>query len=53
VRKVKIGNFVLPGDKVITKISLKQKHEKNFILQFHNSVDNKKVCVAEAEFGIR
>lgn len=53
VRKIKIGNFVQPGDSVVTRITLKEKQTDGFILNFHNMVDNKKVCVAEAEFGVR
>jgi 3-hydroxymyristoyl/3-hydroxydecanoyl-(acyl carrier protein) dehydratase len=53
VRKIKIGNFVQPGDSVVTRISLKEQKVDGFILSFHNTVDNKKVCVAEAEFGMR
>lgn len=53
VRKVKIGNFVLPGDSVITRLTLKKQEDSRLIVGFHNSVDDKKVCVAEAEFGLR
>lgn len=52
VRKVKIGHFVLPGDRVITRITLKEHDADRFIVNFHNTVDNKKVCVAEAEFEL-
>lgn len=52
VRKVKIGNFVLPGDEVTTRITLKEQRADSIVLSFHNAVENKKVCVAEAEFGL-
>lgn len=53
VRKIKIGNFIQPGDSVVTRITLKKQIADGLILNFHNVVDNKKVCVAEAEFGVR
>lgn len=52
LKKVKIGNFVLPGDTVITRITLKEQTDTRFILNFHNAVDGKKVCVSEVEFGL-
>lgn len=52
LRKVKIGNFVLPNDLLTTRIILKEQTEKQILLNFHNSVNGKKVCVGEAEFGL-
>lgn len=53
VRKVKIGNFVLPGDEIITKISVKEQSQDRVIIRFHNEVNTKKVCIAEAELSLR
>lgn len=53
VRKVKIGNFVLPGDEVITKLSVKEENQDRVIIRFHNEVNTKKVCIAEAELSLR
>lgn len=49
MRRIKIGNFILPGDKVITRIAQVQNH----IYKIFNEVGNKKVCTAEVEFGVR
>jgi 3-hydroxymyristoyl/3-hydroxydecanoyl-(acyl carrier protein) dehydratase len=51
IKRVKIGNFILPGDSVVTRITLKEQQEDRFILSMNNEVNGKKVCGAEVEFG--
>lgn len=52
IRKIKINNFVLPNDDLTTRISLKELQEDRCIVNFRNEVNNKRVCIAEAEFQI-
>lgn len=51
LRKVKIGNFIFPGDTLVTRVSLKKQIENRYFVHLHNEVDNKRICVAEVELG--
>ena len=50
VQKVKMNEFVQPGDSVITKMRLKEKTEERAVIAYHSEVAGKRVCVAEAIF---
>jgi len=50
LRKVKMSDFVSPGQIVTTTLSLKEKSENSVILSFQSHSNDKRICVAEAEF---
>lgn len=47
LRRIKMNEFVFPGDVVSCHLTLKQHDEQNLILQFLSEVDSKRVCVME------
>ncbi|OGV36597.1 MAG: hydroxymyristoyl-ACP dehydratase [Legionellales bacterium RIFCSPHIGHO2_12_FULL_35_11] len=47
IRKIKINEFVHPGDEIVTSILVKQHEENILILRFRTEVLGKRVCVLE------
>lgn len=47
LRKIKMNEFVYPGDKVICTLQLKEKTESQMILSLRSEVEGKRVCVLE------
>lgn len=52
LRKIKMNDFVQPGHVLMTTMKLKEQTDHSIILSFHSHVNEKRVCVAEAEFKI-
>jgi 3-hydroxymyristoyl/3-hydroxydecanoyl-(acyl carrier protein) dehydratase len=50
VRRIKMSDFVQPGDSVTTILTLKECTPTHFVLNFSSKVGDKRVCVAEAEY---
>lgn len=53
VMRIKMSEFVLPGDSVITHLLLKEHEENLFRLSFRSEVESKRVCSAEVEFEVQ
>lgn len=51
IRKIKMNEFVLPGDSVLTHIKVKAQTEQELMLTARSEVDGKRVCVLEMVFG--
>lgn len=51
MRKIKMNEFVQPGDTVLTHLKVKNKTEHELILTVRSEVDGKRVCVLELVFG--
>lgn len=51
MRKIKMNEFVQPGDTVLTHIKVKTQTEHELILMVRSEVDGKRVCVLEMVFG--
>lgn len=49
-RKIKMSQFVTPGDSVSTTMTLKSANENEMIFVFRSMVEGKRVCVSEARF---
>lgn len=47
LRKIKMNDFVLPGDVVLCWVKVKQKTDEELILSYRSEVDGKRVCVLE------
>jgi 3-hydroxymyristoyl/3-hydroxydecanoyl-(acyl carrier protein) dehydratase len=47
LRKVKMNDFVLPGDVVVCQVKVKEISEKELILTYRSEVDGKRVCVVD------
>lgn len=47
LRKIKMNEFVYPGDVVLCHVKVKQKDEQQLILNFRSEVDGKRVCVVD------
>lgn len=50
VRKIKMSDFVQPGDCVVTHLQLKEKTADHAIIQYRTELHGKRVCMAEAVF---
>ncbi len=50
-RRVKMSDFVQPGDVLITTMTLKQQTINELIFNFQSEVTNKRVCIVEAVFS--
>lgn len=50
VRKVKMSDFVSPGDVVTSKLSVKQQSPQGIVVSMRSEVGGKRVCVGEAIF---
>jgi 3-hydroxymyristoyl/3-hydroxydecanoyl-(acyl carrier protein) dehydratase len=53
VSRIKMSEFVEPGDSVVTKVTLKKHSGDEFVLAFRNEVNEKRVCIAEATYLVR
>lgn len=47
MRRIKMSEFVYPGDMVTTTVQVKHQDDAELILQFRSAVDGKRVCVME------
>ncbi len=47
VRRIKMKDFVFPGDILTTTATLKKHDEKELILSMHSEVEHKRVCVLD------
>lgn len=47
LRRIKMSDFVRPGDVVMTHCSVKQRDESVLVLHFRSEVDGKRVCVMD------
>ena len=52
-RKIKMNEFVYPGDQVLCQLKLGKKTEQTISITFRSTVNQKRVCVAEAIFSLR
>ena len=46
-RKIKMNEFVLPGDVVVCHVKVKQQTDEELILTYRSEVDGKRVCVVD------
>lgn len=46
-RKIKMNEFVQPGDRIVTQVSVKKRDDQELILSYRSAVDGKRVCVVE------
>lgn len=53
LRKIKMSEFVQPGDVVMSQAKVKSQSDDELILSFRSTVNDKRVCVAEALFTTR
>lgn len=51
--KIKMNEFVQPGDSLQCELSLKKHHQQSISLLFRSEVAGKRVCIAEAIFSQR
>lgn len=47
LRKIKMNEFVLPGDVIVCHVKVKQQTDEELILTFRSEVDAKRVCVVD------
>jgi 3-hydroxymyristoyl/3-hydroxydecanoyl-(acyl carrier protein) dehydratase len=47
LRKIKMNEFIYPGDVVITTLSVKKQDADGLVLSFRSEVDGKRVCVLD------
>ncbi len=47
LRKIKMNDFVFPGDEVVTSLIIKKQEDDEIILRFRSEVARKRVCVME------
>jgi 3-hydroxymyristoyl/3-hydroxydecanoyl-(acyl carrier protein) dehydratase len=50
VRKIKMSDFVQPGDTVVTTLQLKEKTDSEIIITYRTEMQGKRVCMAEVVF---
>lgn len=53
LRRVKMNEFVQPGDKVTTHLRVKSSSQEALILSFRSEVDGKRVCVLEMVLALK
>jgi len=53
LRKVKMNDFIQPGNVATTTLRLKEQTDDKVVLGFQTQVNDKRVCLAEAEFRIQ
>lgn len=46
-RKIKMGAFVVPGDVLVGRLTVKQQNEQDVVLVFRHEVQGQRVCVLE------
>ncbi len=47
LRKIKMNDFILPGDIVVCHVKVKQQTDNELILTYRSEVDGKRVCVVD------
>jgi 3-hydroxymyristoyl/3-hydroxydecanoyl-(acyl carrier protein) dehydratase len=47
LRKIKMNEFVQPGDVIVCHVKVKQLNEEELILSYRSEVDGKRVCVVD------
>ncbi|MDI9818719.1 MULTISPECIES: hydroxymyristoyl-ACP dehydratase [unclassified Legionella] len=47
LRKIKMNEFIYPGDTVISKVKLKEQNTQQLVLSYRSEVDGKRVCVLD------
>lgn len=47
LRKIKMSDFVYPGDRVVTTVTVKRHDDEELVLSYRTTVENKRVCVLE------
>ncbi|KTD32539.1 (3R)-hydroxymyristoyl-ACP dehydratase [Legionella moravica] len=47
LRKIKMNDFVLPGDVVVCSVKVKQQTDEEIILSYRSEVEGKRVCVVD------
>ncbi len=50
LHKIRIKQFILPGDSIVTVVHLKEKSKQGFLFSCKTQVDDKTVCSLEAVF---
>ena len=50
VSNIKMKDFVLPGQTLVTALTLKASSENHFVFTFRSEINKKIICTAEAEF---
>jgi len=50
VRKIKMNQFVQPGESMVVTMRLKEMHDDRVVFRFRCEVNGKRVCLSEAEF---
>ena len=53
LRRIKMNEFVRPGDVLICYLTVKQHNEHGLVLSFRSEVDGKRVCVLEVEMRLK
>lgn len=48
LRRIKMNDFIYPGDQIDCTITVKHKDEADLVLHFHTEVAGKRVCVMDA-----
>jgi len=51
MRRIKMSDFVYPGDELVCKVTLKEHDEEQMVLQYRSEVAGKRVCTLEAVLG--
>jgi 3-hydroxymyristoyl/3-hydroxydecanoyl-(acyl carrier protein) dehydratase len=47
LRKIKMNEFVYPGDVLVCQVKVKQQDERQLVLSYRSEVEGKRVCVLE------
>ncbi|MCW5588992.1 MAG: hydroxymyristoyl-ACP dehydratase [Legionellales bacterium] len=50
IRRIKMKEFVQPGDQLLARMELKEQTESHCVFRFHCELHEKRVCVSEIEF---
>jgi 3-hydroxymyristoyl/3-hydroxydecanoyl-(acyl carrier protein) dehydratase len=53
LRKIKMNDFVQPGDHLKCQLKVKEHSDDGIVFSFRSTVNQKRVCVAEALFSLR
>ena len=52
IRRIKMSDFILPGDLLTGVVTLKRKEENHLILMFKMDVQGKRICVFEVDMAV-
>jgi 3-hydroxymyristoyl/3-hydroxydecanoyl-(acyl carrier protein) dehydratase len=47
LRRIKMSDFVYPGDMLVCQVKVKERDEQQLVLSYRSEVDGKRVCVLE------